>query len=323
MNSEGNQHNSIHIILSGLVMGMAEVIPGVSGGTVAFVTGIYERLISAISSLRKVPALIAKRRWNDLIQELDLWFLVKLGVGMATGIVIGALVITRFLESHPPVIWALFFGLIIGSIFYMLSKLDIKLTSSWTMCILGILVALGIGMMEMGGGNTSLVFVFVSGMIAIMALVLPGISGSFLLLMMGMYTYIVGDTLKGLLVDFTMDRLVVMMVFAVGCLVGLLTITRGLQWAFDKYKNATFALLTGFMIGALPKIWPWKNPVKWLNKENGEILTSASVLEDLKVVKEVMVLPDSYLGSPLLLGSILAFLTGLSLLLLFWRLERK
>jgi putative membrane protein len=309
-------------MISGMIMGMAEVIPGVSGGTVAFVAGIYERLLSAVNGVKKLPGLIKEGRWKDIITELDLPFLVKLGSGMVVGIVVGVLAITHFLESHPPVVWALFFGLILASTVYMAYKVNWRNWECIVFGVIGIVIALGIGFMTMGGGSTSLLFVFFSGMIAIVALVLPGISGSFILLLLGMYTYIVRDQLKGLIVDFSMDKLLVMIVFGMGCLVGLLSIARVLEWAFQKYRSVTIALLTGFMAGAMPKIWPWREATLWMDKATG-VVQDTLPSGEYKVIEEVLVNPLDYSAEPFLIPSVVAMIVGIGLILLFWKWESR
>ena len=320
---KSSRHTSaLYIVISGMIMGMAEVIPGVSGGTVAFVAGIYERLLSAVNGVKKLPALLRERRWKDMASELDLLFLIKLLMGMAIGIVVGVLAITHFLETHPPVVWALFFGLILASTVYMAYKVNWRNWKVILFGILGVVIALGIGFMTMGGGSTSLSFVFFSGMIAIVALVLPGISGSFILLLLGMYTYIVRDQLKGLIVDFSMDKLLVMVVFGLGCLVGLLSIARALEWAFQKYRSETIALLTGFMAGAMPKIWPWREATLWMEKASGRVLETLPEGE-YKVIKEVLVNPVNYSADPFLVPSIVAVIVGVGLILLFWKWETR
>lgn len=321
MENKNEQLSAIRIMVAGLIMGMAEVIPGVSGGTVAFVAGIYERLILAINGVSRIPRLLFRGKWQEALVAIDFPFLWKLMLAMALGVVIGVMGITYLLDHYPAVIWGLFFGLVVGSIIYMGRKVVWRDTGAIILMLLAAILAWSIGALGVGAGNEALWYVFVCGSVAIVALVLPGISGSFLLLLMGMYTFIVKDNLKGLLTDFSLDKVAVMLVFAGGCLVGLLSIARVLKWAFDQYTNRTIATLTGFMMGALFQIWPWRNPVLWMNKETGEF-TIAKPLVEFKVVKEMLVLPKNYIGEPYLILSIVAMMVGVGIILWMDHIER-
>lgn len=276
-------------------MGIAEVIPGVSGGTIAFITGIYERLLRSIKSFG--PSLFdafkekgVKGIWN----HIDGSFLVFLLGGMVVGIVIGIFGVSHLMETIPEVLWAFFFGLIIASAIYIAKQVGKWSAIEIITLIVGIIVAYGITTISPAEGNEALWFVFISGVIAISALILPGISGSFILLLMGMYTYIIPTVKKALKLD--MDSLVVAVVFGLGCITGLMTFSRILTWTFRNYKNTTLALLTGFMIGSLNKIWPWREITLHMNKETGErILGSCDRnSESFKILKESNISPFSY-----------------------------
>ncbi len=283
----------------GAAMGMAEVIPGVSGGTIAFITGIYERLLNSIQSFG--PSLFTAFKEGGLKkvwEHIDGNFLLFLLGGMVTGVVVGVFGISHLMITIPEILWAFFFGLIIASAIYIG-----KQVGEWSLIqilalMIGIVVAYGITIISPAEGNTALWFVFISGLIAISALILPGISGSFILLLMGMYTYII-PTVKSAL-KLNVDSLVVTAVFAMGCLVGLMTFSRILSWTFKNYKNTTLALLTGFMIGSLNKIWPWRKITKCINKETGETVAAENLIpfdrtsEVLKIIEEKNVSPFSY-----------------------------
>ncbi len=285
--------NFIGLALRGLAMGIAEVIPGVSGGTIAFITGIYEQLINTIKAIS--PKLLTTFKEDGVAgvwEEINGTFLASLLVGMATGIVFGVLVVSYLLESYPPVIWGFFFGLIIASAIYIGRQIGTWTIKETLGLVIGIVVAYVITTIAPAEGSESLVAVFFAGAIAISALILPGISGSFILLLMGMYSYIITDTLKGVLKTFAFDKIVTMTVFALGCLTGLMTISRLLSWTFKHYKNTTLAVLTGFIIGSLNKIWPWRIPTDWLRDSTGQI-----IMEDgfpKKVITESNVLPNAY-----------------------------
>lgn len=172
-------------------------------------------------------------------------------------------------------------------------------------------------------GSSSYLYVFLCGMIAISALILPGISGSFILLILGMYTYIVQDTLKAALSTFAADKLITMFIFGLGCLAGLATISRVLSWTFKNYRNVTLAALSGFMLGSLNKIWPWRKATEWLRGADGKILLDDDGVSPKKILKEINISPSTY-SADLQLEShtvlaIIAMVFGIVLVLLLDR----
>jgi len=300
--------NYISIALKGLLMGMAEIVPGVSGGTIAFITGIYERLLNAIKAANpKTALLLLKGEFVVFWQKLDGNFLLALLIGMAAGIVIGVTGISWLLDNQPIFIWSFFFGLIIASVIYIGRQVSQWNFLSITLLIIGAVIAFIITLAAPANGNEALWYVFISGAIAISALILPGISGSFILLLMGMYTYII-PLLKSVLKTFDTSALLVIAVFGAGCFTGLMSISRLLSWTFKNYKNNTLALLTGFMMGSLNKIWPWRIPTNWTTDEHG--------MMD-KVLSEANLLPAQYLeltgNEPQLFVAIIATITGFAL----------
>ena len=308
------------IIMKGMAMGMAETVPGVSGGTIAFITGIYEKLLETIKAFK--PSLLKtwkregiKAVWN----EINGTFLISLLGGMVIGIGIGVVAIDKLITLYPPVVWAFFFGLIIASIIYIGKQISKWNVTSILALIIGGVFAFGITQIPIGQVNESLWFVFMCGAIAVSALILPGISGSFILLIMGMYSYILHNTLKtGVFENHDTSAILTLLVFGIGMIVGLVTISRFLTWSLKKYKNVTFAILTGFMIGALNKLWPWRIPVKVMD-ENDNIIEYSKGIEYDKVITEYSTLPTEYLekiGEPsFLMGVIVFFLIGLFLVL--------
>jgi putative membrane protein len=292
---------NIFLALKGAAMGVAEVIPGVSGGTIAFITGIYERLLNSIKSFG--PSLFTAFKEGGIKsvwEHIDGNFLVFLMGGMACGVVIGVFGVSDLMIKVPEVLWAFFFGLIIASAIYIGKQVEGWSAKEIIAIILGIAVAFGITLISPAEGNHALWFVFLSGMIAISALILPGISGSFILLLMGMYTYIIPTVKSALKLD--VDSLGVAFVFGLGCLTGLMSFSRVLSWTFKNYKNTTLALLTGFMIGSLNKIWPWREVTSYMNKETGERFDKLAGdfeffdrnSEVFKVLKESNATPFSY-----------------------------
>ena len=318
--------STLALIFKGMAMGMAEVVPGVSGGTIAFITGIYERLIDTIKhvlgpevwrSLRRQGLAAAWQRANGT-------FLLFLLVGMAAGIVVGVFGITHLLEHYPILLWAFFFGLIVASAVYIGQQVERWRLSEVAGLVTGTIVAYIITIASPAEGSTQLWMVFFSGMIAISALILPGISGSFILLLMGMYTIII-PTVKTALKTLDPQSLAVLGVFGVGCLVGLATFSRLLSWTFKHYHNLTLAVLTGFMLGSLNKIWPWRKAVLGLTEE-GELVELTSGIAVDKIIQEVNLMPMQYaeeVGPAYLGGAIVCMLAGLGIVFLLDRLDEK
>jgi len=319
-----NKQFSPSTILKGMAMGLAEVIPGVSGGTIAFITGIYERLLDAIRAVGPglVPVL-REKGIKGVWQAVDGLFLVSLLGGMAIGIVAGVFGLTYLLENYPPMVWAFFFGLIIASAIYVGKQIDKWGGGEILLLIIGTAIAYGITIISPANGSESLLFVFFCGAIAISALILPGISGSFILLLMGMYTYIISDTLKPALRTLDPDKLLTMGVFALGCITGLMTLSRLLSWTFKNYRRLTLALLTGFMLGSLNKIWPWRNPTDWLRDVAGKVVLDEDGINPKKILMEDNVLPAAYDGDPLVLGAIAMLVLGFASVFLIERLGKK
>lgn len=285
--------NSITLALKGAAMGIAEVIPGVSGGTIAFITGIYETLIDSIKAFS--PGLISTFKENGIKgvwEEINGNFLVTLAVGMVSGIVVGVFGVTHILETYPVLLWSFFFGLIIASAIYIARQVKSWGAPQILFLVLATAVAYYITIAAPAQGNEALWFIFLSGVIAISALILPGISGSFILLLMGMYTIII-PTVKETLKTLDPQGLVIVGVFAAGCVVGLMSFSRVLSWTFKNYHDTTMAALTGFMIGSLNKIWPWRQAVKGLD-EDGNIIAITPDIEVEKILEEVNLLPADY-----------------------------
>ena len=300
---ESNKKSGLGLALRGMAMGIAEVIPGVSGGTIAFITGIYETLLDTIKSVNlDIFQLLKSGDWTGLWNHLNGRFLLFLLLGMGLGIVLGVFGVSHLLENYPEPLWGFFFGLVLASGIYMARQITGFRALYAILFLVGLLVSYLITTLTPAGGSESLLFIFLSGAIAISALILPGISGSFILLLMGMYSVIIPNV-KGLLSDPNTHSLVIVAVFAVGCLFGLMTFSRVLSYTFKHYKNATLAVLTGIMIGSLPKIWPWRNPTLVLDEATEKMMApdlssfKMSDLEHVKILKEANVFPVEYFAS--------------------------
>ncbi len=310
--------NKVGIVLRGMAMGIAEVIPGVSGGTIALITGIYEKLILTIK--RFEPELINKWKVNGFIgvkEYLDIPFILALIAGMVLGIVVGVFGVTYLFENYPEPLWGFFFGLIIASSIYVGKQIKTWKTGHIMALIAGIIIAYAITLISPTNGSESLIYVFFSGVVAISALILPGISGSFILLLLGMYTVII-PALKNLISTQDVSDLLMLIVFGLGCLTGLITFSRVMNFLFQRYKLTTLAVLSGFMIGSLNKIWPWKNITEILNKSDFSTVSISNLVdlkglekESYKILSDVNVLPSEYwMSSPKVIPTILSILFG-------------
>ena len=292
------------LILKGMAMGIAEAIPGVSGGTIAFITGIYERLLDAIGGLLGPKVIGAFRRdgWAAAWAAADGSFIVQLGGGMVVGLGLAVIGITELLEAYPPVVWAFFFGLIISSAVYVAKQVDRWNTLTIILLIVGMVSAFVLTTINPMSGSTNLPLVFLAGSVAISALILPGISGSFILLILGMYTVVFGAVRD--LIGGDLGALSIFVVFALGCLAGLALFSRVLSYTFKTYPDQTLAILTGFMLGSLNKLWPWRNAITFRTDSAGE---RVPLLEET-------VLPGGYTGGdPFVIAVIVAFLAGLAI----------
>ena len=236
-------------------MGTANVIPGVSGGTVALITGIFERIINAIKSFdANALKLLFKGRFKELFKYVDFYFLMTLGLGMVIGIVSLARILKFLFDTYPVHIWAFFFGLILASVYFVgktISKWNISVVITF---VIGSAVAVVISFLNPATQNDSFVYLLICGAVAVCSMILPGLSGSFVLILMGNYELVMIDAVNH--ADFT-----VLLPVVIGGVVGILLLSHVLSWIYKKYKNQTVALLTGFILGSLSILWPWKNEI--------------------------------------------------------------
>ena len=254
------------ITLKGIGMGAADVVPGVSGGTIAFISGIYEELLDAIKS---VNATLFKKLFKEGIvaawNHLNANFLVALLLGIAISFLSLAKLMQYLLDNHAVLIWSFFFGLILASTVYVGQKIK-----KWNIpviigAIVGAIVAYIITDISPAASvtYTPLWFIFVSGAVAICAMILPGISGSFILLLMGQYRYILNA-----LTELKFD---VIIVFILGAAIGLISFSNVLSWLLKRFHDITVAILTGFMLGSLNKVWPWKQVTETVLSADGKL----------------------------------------------------
>lgn len=244
-------------------MGAADVVPGVSGGTIAFITGIYDTLLESIRRVN--PSLFSKWRkegFSAVWTHVNGTFLVSLLSGILTAILTLAKAVSYALTEHPVVIWAFFFGLIVASAIHMIKQVERWAIGEIALAIGGAIFAYGITVASPITLEFSMLTVFIAGSIAICAMILPGISGSFILLLLGMYAPVL-DAVKSL-------NLPILALFALGCLVGILSFSHVLSWLLNNYRSLTIAFLTGLLIGALGKVWPWKEAISFRINSSGE-----------------------------------------------------
>jgi putative membrane protein len=237
--------------LKGMAMGAADVVPGVSGGTIAFISGIYEELLQSISSVNLGTLKILRKEgiaaaWKSINGN----FLLALILGIGISVLSLAKLITFLMEEHPVQLWSFFFGLIIASIIFVGKQVKNWSAPSIIGIISGTAIAFYITILPPMDSSGELWFIFLAGTIAICAMILPGISGSFILLLMGAY-----QTVLGAISD---KDVTILAVFAVGCVTGLLAFSRVLNWMFKHMHDLTISILTGFLLGSLNKVWPWK-----------------------------------------------------------------
>ncbi|NVK52572.1 MAG: DUF368 domain-containing protein [Flavobacteriaceae bacterium] len=249
--------------LKGMAMGAADVVPGVSGGTIAFISGIYEELLGSISNVNlSLIKTLRKEGVKAAWKQLNGSFLLSLFIGIFISIVSLAKVIKWLLENEPILLWSFFFGLVLASVIYIAKQLTKWNFIAVLLLIVGAILAYYITTLNpLVSENSSSLFLFLAGAIAICAMILPGISGSFILVLLGAY--------KPVLAAVNDRNFTVIALVGAGAMVGLLTFSRVLKWLFAHFKNYTLAMLTGFIIGSLNKIWPWKETITWRTNSHG------------------------------------------------------
>ena len=250
----------IMVAVKGACMGAADVIPGVSGGTIAFITGIYDQLIGSINSISGTALkLFFSGKFKEFWKHINGSFLVSLFCGILVSVLSLAGLMQYLLEHHPIQTWAFFFGLIVASSIFILRGIQGWNMKSAMFPVLGVVLGIVVCTLSPTQTPDALWFIFLSGAIAICAMILPGISGSFILLILGKYKYIMG-AITGLTTGAAVgESLVILCVFAVGAVCGILAFSRLLHWLLARFNKETLMVLAGFIIGSLVKVWPWSN----------------------------------------------------------------
>lgn len=293
--------------LKGFAMGVANVIPGVSGGTIALLTGIFERLINALKSFDvEAVRLLLKFKFKEFARHVDFGFLVAVFLGVGVSIVSVAKLLEFLFQSYPVYVWSFFFGLILVSVWFVgksIGKIDVPAIISF---VAGAVVAFGLSVMNPATENTAFWYLIICGAVAICSMILPGLSGSFVLILMGNYQLIMIYAVS----HFDMGIIIPV---GIGVVVGLLAFSHFLSWLLSRYARQTMAVLTGFIFGSLGTIWPWKNPV-YLMQDGVEVLKNGKPI----IQSYQMYFPQEF--SVEVVVAILLMIAGMAAL---WALERS
>lgn len=310
----------IVIGFKGMAMGAADVVPGVSGGTIAFISGIYQELIETIDNLGLgILTTLKKEGFKTTFAKYNLGFLISLFCGIFISIISLAKIISFLLENHPILVWSFFFGLVLASILYVGKQIEKWNVVTILFMLFAAALAYYITIATASQAPDEIYYYFLSGAIAIIAMILPGISGSFILVLLGSYSIVLSaltEFIEALLSgnwELVKTNFIKVFAFILGCLIGLKLFSRILKWMFANKKNITLAVLTGFMIGSLNKIWPWK-----------KVMSTRIDRHGLEVpLLEKSISPFSFDGEAQLVFAILLAIVGFGFILLLEKLAIK
>lgn len=303
--------DAIILYLKGMTVGAADIVPGVSGGTIALISGIYEELLDSLSSIGpRTVEILFREGIGPAWRSINGTFLLVLFSGILTSIFTLSNLFSMLMETYPQFLWAFFFGLIVISSVFVGRQIRQWRAVEVIGLVLGAVVAYAITNLTPAQMPMNPLTIFFSGAVAICAMILPGISGSFILLLMGMYANILG-AVKGL-------EIATLALFAAGCACGLLGFTRFLSWLLHHYHGPTLAVLTGFMVGSLNKVWPWKQTLVYTTNSHGDPVP----------LVQTNLLPQQFLAStgqePYLAGCLLLMAAGVAVVLVLeWVASRK
>ena len=270
------------LMLKGMGMGAADVVPGVSGGTIAFIVGIYEELINSIKSINTANLrLLFRGQFRSFWQGINANFLLSIVLGIGISIFSLAKIITYLLVNQPILVWAFFFGLVLASTWFVAKEIKQWKVKTVISFVIGSILAFYITIATPSETPTHPLFIFFCGAIAICAMILPGISGSFILVLLGKYFYIM-EAVKTF-------RVSVMLTFVAGALIGITTFSRVLSFALRRFHDATIALLSGFMLGSLNKVWPWKETIETYTDSHGVVkpLVEQNIAPNAQVIEAI------------------------------------
>jgi putative membrane protein len=274
----------INYFFKGIAVGVANIIPGVSGGTIALITGIFERLINAIKAFDITAArLLFTGKWKAFTRKTDFYFLLTLFVGIAIAIISLARVFDYLFRDYPVYIWSYFFGLVLASIYFVAKTIERWNFVVILLFVIGTAFAVFVSLINPAAENSNFWYLFLCGIVAICSMILPGLSGSFVLILMGNYELVAIQAIN--------DReLFILLPVALGAIIGLIAFSHLLSWVFKNYKNQTIAILTGFILGSLNVLWPWKT-AEYLKNSAGELILKHG---EKVVARYASILPQYY-----------------------------
>jgi len=296
----------LRLYLKGLAMGLGDSVPGVSGGTIAVITGIYDRLIFSIRAVDLAACkLLITGRFIDFWRHINGNFLLILGLGIFSGLLLSANTVLFLLENYFEPLMAFFIGLVLASVWLLQDNFEFRKWQNLVALVAGMLAAIWVGTIDPVNATLSYVYVFVSGAVAICAMILPGLSGAFVLLLLGVYEFILNA-----LVDFNIPYI---LVFVAGCVIGLLAFSRVLAWLLGNYHQLSYGFITGMLLGSLSVLWPWQQTQSYYTDSAGE----------LQALHAVNVWPLNYTeltgGDAMLIASLVGMVMGSLLVIVLHR----
>ena len=274
----------IGLMLKGMAMGTANVIPGVSGGTIALITGVFERLINSLKSFNlRALKLLLQGRFREFVLYTDSWFLTLVMAGVLIAVVTLARLFDFLFTHYPVYIWAYFFGLVLASVYFVGKTVERWSIPVMISFVIGAAIAMAVSFLNPAAGNDGVLYVMLCGAIAVCSMILPGLSGSFVLFIMGNYKLVAIDAIN--------DRdLRILIPFFIGAGIGLLAFSHLLSWILKKFRNETIALLTGFILGSVSILWPWQHKIHLLDAAGNEILKNG----ELVVIDYQRYIPEAF-----------------------------
>lgn len=292
------------VTLKGMAMGAADVVPGVSGGTIAFISGIYEELITSINNVNlSLFKTLKKDGFKAAWTQLNGNFLIALFLGIFISLFSLATLVSWLLENEPVLLWSFFFGLVAASVIFVGKEIENWNAGTIIALIIGAAVAFYITTLPPSGNSDSLPYLFFSGALAVCAMILPGISGAFILVLLGSYKTIL---------DAVHERNITLIaIVGAGAIFGLLSFAKLLKWMFNNHKSTTLAVLTGFILGSLNKIWPWKR------------ILETRIIGEKEIIIDENVSPFAYTGDNQLIYALIAAIIGFSLIFILERTASK
>jgi putative membrane protein len=276
--------------IKGMAVGIANIIPGVSGGTIALITGIFERLINSVKSFDlKAAQLLVKGQWKAFARKTDFYFLMTLLAGVGGAIIVLARLFDFLFQNYPVYIWAFFFGLVLASVYFVGKTVEKWRTSVVIAFVAGTAIAIGLSLVNPAAANDNFFYLMLCGVVAICSMILPGLSGSFVLILMGNYQLVAIDAINNRNFD-------VIIPVGIGAVAGLIAFSHVLSWVFKRYKDQTIAMLTGFILGSLSILWPWKEPEyltdvagNFIMKHGEKVIARYSVILPEHLTTEVLI----------------------------------